>query len=335
MTRTGSELFNKSTRRSPGTSPADSFKQAQVSPFSWGGCVFPPCLRISVWYSTPAAVHVIGGSSEIWLMPSGFFEKRPACCWRLTLCVVDVLTQMLDDFIWMGFIFHFHFFFYWNLTPWRHTFIIDYFSRSTSSAQMISSHVDAGNCCTRVIFSTNLLWFIRPICRYWFSTDSTPKDQCLLLNHLVRIQRRRYGFFKIDYDRQSAGVTNEEHLQRPLAVCRAEGTEESKALVKCRFITGPSLVQQRESAWCCGLSLCCYPQPPRGGQFGAGLLFGEGSVSDGPDTIIYQSLGARCSGVPSELIAARAGKVEALWPRQEGNEQSERVQRVFIFPGLD
>lgn len=111
MTRTGSELFNKSTRRSPGTSPADSFKQAQVSPFSWGGCVFPPCLRISVWYSTPAAVHVIGGSSEIWLMPSGFFEKRPACCWRLTLCVVDVLTQMLDDFIWMGFIFHFLFFF--------------------------------------------------------------------------------------------------------------------------------------------------------------------------------------------------------------------------------
>lgn len=32
---------------------------------------------------------------------------------------------------------------------------------------------------------------------------------------------------------------------------------------------------------------------PRGGQFGAGLLFSEGLLSDGPDTIIYQSLGAR------------------------------------------
>ena len=34
--------------------------------------------------------------------------------------------------------------------------------------------------------------------------------------------------FKIDYDRQSARVTNGEHLQGPLAVCRAERTGESK-----------------------------------------------------------------------------------------------------------
>lgn len=36
-----------------------------------------------------------------------------------------------------------------------------------------------------------------------------------------------------------------------------------------------------------------FSTPPRWGQFGAGLLFGEGLLSDGPDTIIYQSLGAR------------------------------------------
>lgn len=71
-------------------------------------------------------------------------------------------------------------------------------------------------------------------------------------------------------------------------------------------------------------------------QFGAEPLLAKALVSDSPDMIIYQSLGARrAEGVPSELIAARAGKVEALWPRQEGNEQSERVQRVYIFPGLD
>ena len=34
--------------------------------------------------------------------------------------------------------------------------------------------------------------------------------------------------FKIDYDRQSAGVTNGEHLPRPLAVRGAERTGESK-----------------------------------------------------------------------------------------------------------
>lgn len=67
-----------------------------------------------------------------------------------------------------------------------------------------------------------------------------------------------------------------------------------EALVKYRFITGPSLVQERESQ---PSSVSIHPllfsTPPRGGQFGAGLLFGEGLLSDGSDTIIYQSLGAR------------------------------------------
>lgn len=124
----------------------------------------------------------------------------------------------------------------------------------------------------------------------------------------------------------------------------ARGREDRgiKALVKLWLVTASSLVQSRENQLS-GVSI----QPPLlsttprvwlggGEQFGAGLLFSEGLLSDGLDTIIYQSLGARgAQGVPSELIAARPGKVEALWPRQEGNEQSERVQRVFIFPGLD
>lgn len=142
--------------------------------------------------------------------------------------------------------------------------------------------------------------------------------------------------FKIDYDRRSARVTNGEHLLRQLAVRGAERTGGIKALVKYRFITGPSLVEVREPAKLSEHSASAVLHAPRGGQFGAGLLFSEGLLSDGPDTIIYQSLGARgAQGSPSELIAAQAGKVEALWPRQEGNEQSERVQRVFIFPGLD
>lgn len=54
--------------------------------------------------------------------------------------------------------------------------------------------------------------------------------------------------FKIDYDRQSARVTNGEHLLRQLAVCGAERTGGIEALVKYRFITGPSLVEVREPA---------------------------------------------------------------------------------------
>lgn len=151
---------------------------------------------------------------------------------------------------------------------------------------------------------------------------------------MLRIRRKHYGFFKIDYDRQSARVTNGGASSQAVSSAQGQrGQGESKPLVKYRFITGPSLVGR--PGWA-SIQPLLFPTPPRGGQFGAGLLFGEGLVSDGPDTIIYQSLGARgAQGSPSELIAARVGKVEALWPRQEGNEQSERVQRVFIFPGLD
>lgn len=48
-TREGSELFNKSASRSPGTFPTDSFKQAQVSPFPSKAVFFflsHLCLRI-------------------------------------------------------------------------------------------------------------------------------------------------------------------------------------------------------------------------------------------------------------------------------------------------
>lgn len=99
--------------------------------------------------------------------------------------------------------------------------------------------------------------------------------------------------FKIDYDRQSARVTNGEHLQRPVSSAQAREDRGIEALVKYRFITGPSLVQAREPA-----KLSEYPgfavlHAPAWGAIWRGLLFSEGLLSDGPDTIIYQSLGAR------------------------------------------
>lgn len=76
------------------------------------------------------------------------------------------------------------------------------------------------------------------------------------------------------------------------AVSRAQGEEDRRieALVKYRFITGSSLAQTRKPG---SIQTLLHSTPPRGGQFGAGLLFSEGLLSDGPDTIIYQSLGAR------------------------------------------
>ncbi|KAK9527781.1 hypothetical protein VZT92_014314 [Zoarces viviparus] len=72
------------------------------------------------------------------------------------------------------------------------------------------------------------------------------------------------------------------------------GRGESKALVKCRFITGPIISPgKRAGRAAASLQPVLCSTPPREGQFGAGPLFSEGLLSDGPDTIIYQSLGAR------------------------------------------
>ena len=71
--------------------------------------------------------------------------------------------------------------------------------------------------------------------------------------------------------------------------------------------------------------------PPRGGQFGAGLLFSEGLLSDGPDTIIYQSLGARgAQGSPLNWLQLELEKWKRFGQdRKAMNNQS--VSREYSY----
>lgn len=85
------------------------------------------------------------------------------------------------------------------------------------------------------------------------------------------------------------------HLSEIGDPCEASRREESKPSVQlhnCPIISvGHAAELSRDTATESRLLL--FSTPPHGGQFGcSGLLFSAALLSDGPDTIIYQSLGA-------------------------------------------
>lgn len=75
-----------------------------------------------------------------------------------------------------------------------------------------------------------------------------------------------------------------------------------------------------------------FSKPPRGGQFGAEQLFGEGLLSDGPDTIIYQSLGARSAqGSPLNWLQHELEKWKRFGQdRKAMNNQSVSRERSYF-----
>ena len=86
---------------------------------------------------------------------------------------------------------------------------------------------------------------------------------------LFRSQRKHYRFFKIDYDRQSARVTNGELLQRLLAAHRVRGRS-NRTAGQIQVHNWPIISPGRAGQAPAAFGLCCSQRPCVGGNLALG-----------------------------------------------------------------
>lgn len=111
---------------------------------------------------------------------------------------------------------------------------------------------------------------MQPVCCYRSHKDSVWEDRSLLPHRLFRSQRKHYRFFKIDYDRQSARVTNGELLRRLLAARRVRG-QRNRTAGQIQVHNWPIISPgERASQAPPVFGLCCSQRPRVGGNLALG-----------------------------------------------------------------